>query len=701
MISFLAFDIFGWFKDIPSNLIGIGTNLLRLIFSFIAVKLYEVMISLYNVFDVLCFTRLLDSEALGNLSQRIGLILGLIMLFYVVFAFIKLMVNPDQLTDGSKGAVGIIKKVLIVIVMIGVSSFVFETLFTLQSVIVKNHLITRIVLPYEVNEEEYNNKMGNVLAAELFYAFYHVDDAFYDESGEKLSSDWENDNDVKTCETIAWTLKNDIYDTGDFFLTDACLYDTTPINNAHTGDAPRYIIYFNWLFSIAMGIAVDYFLISYCIAVGVRMIRLLVLEVISPMAFVSYLLPKDDTFFKKWLKSYFSTYLDVFIRIGIINFVLFIGITVLSQGKEWEFWIHVGKQNGQLNYLLIAFMIVALLSFAKKAPDLLKELGFDGGRFGGFHFKDAFGVQRGLGMLAGGAASAALGMYEGGPIGMLGGAFRGMKSGFSGKSVRDSLKSGWNAQKSYNERAAEWAANGGRSGLSRFFSGVQQSMGMNPTADVDQQLKDLETENSAYDQFNTFVTAAEERAEKQILRGSYNDNKHAAKALDAKNNVEIYRQQAADLKESDFTDSTDSSGHVKTAHDQYVAKLDELRKFAREAEKEFNTELKAAKAEYITDAMNGTGDVEDVVVTQNMDSAETVVRANSRMAGFQGVSMRDASGKRVYKGDDAAGNPAGFDAVNNSAKARKSANVNTTYTIQQSAGYKAGQADKKFNGGSK
>ena len=166
MVSFLAFwdPVAGIFKSVGSGLLGALLSGLRLLFYFFAEYIYKAMVLLYDVFNVLCSTRLLDNDILDVLSARVGIVLGLFMLFYVIFSFIKMLIDPDQITDKSKGAVGIVKKILIVIVMLGVSSFCFRSLFSLQAAIVENHVVSKLFLPFNPdNSSELNNKFGNIL----------------------------------------------------------------------------------------------------------------------------------------------------------------------------------------------------------------------------------------------------------------------------------------------------------------------------------------------------------------------------------------------------------------------------------------------------------------------------------------------------------------------------------------------------------
>lgn len=352
-----------WLSDVNVSIVGGVIKALRAVFYSIATMIYKLIIDLYNLFEIMCQGRLLNSDTLIELSNRIGLILGLIMFFMVTLSFIKSLIEPDNLTDKTKGAISIVKKCILVIVMLGTSSFIFNTLYSFQKSVINNHIISKLLLPYTVDTQNF----GSALSAELFISFYDVQDGLKDEV--------ENYQDLSICQQEIYTLKDRIYDNSDFELGYSCLNESVTIIGADGNDMEITIIDFNWIVSIAVGIAVIYFLLMYCIQVGVRMVQLAVLEIISPMAIVSYLSPKPDTMFNKWTKLYFSTYIDVFLRIAIINFIIFLISTILDNSGNWTFWQSLGNPTNsyQISFITVA-MILALLTFAKKAPDLIKDL---------------------------------------------------------------------------------------------------------------------------------------------------------------------------------------------------------------------------------------------------------------------------------------------------------------------------------------
>ena len=107
-MSFLAFDIFQLIKD------GIGYAVqagIRTIFYEICSFIYGLIINIYDVFNALCNAQLLDIEIIKDISQRVGLVLGLIMFFMVSFSFIQMVLDPEKMTDKEMGAANIVKKV--------------------------------------------------------------------------------------------------------------------------------------------------------------------------------------------------------------------------------------------------------------------------------------------------------------------------------------------------------------------------------------------------------------------------------------------------------------------------------------------------------------------------------------------------------------------------------------------------------------
>ena len=143
----------------------------------------------------------------------------------------------------------------------------------------------------------------------------------------------------------------------------------------------RYIFVYKFFLSTVAGVLCLILLLSLTIDVAVRVFKLLVLRLISPVAILSYIDPKSEKTFNNWSKAVATTYLDLFIRIAIISFILmFISII-----PKIEFSNYVSSDASTLTKLFARLIIIfGLFIFAKQAPKFITEtLGIDSKESGG------------------------------------------------------------------------------------------------------------------------------------------------------------------------------------------------------------------------------------------------------------------------------------------------------------------------------
>ena len=507
--------------------------------------IYDLIIKLYKFFTLLSTSRLLANDLTAQIAQRVGLILGIIMLFRVLFSFVQIIIEPDTLTDKDKGVGSIIKKVIIVIVMLGISTYAFDLLYRVESKIIESQVIAKILLPKvpTINGKPATQDFGGVLAEEAFHASYSMKDIFDPENDnnvlESLSAD--DKQIVEDCRTLENTFRYDLMNNGDFKFGRMCLTQAVTVsyqNQGKTVSNIEYVMNFNILIAIVAGLGIAYFLFMYCIKVGMRMIQLLLLEIMSPMAIISYLSPKKDNMFSKWGKLYFATYIDVFIRVMIINFAVFLITAIFGGtdnpveglGQSFTFWSgSLGGLSSGEKYFIILIMILAILSFAQRAPELLKQfLPEDVSKLGfGASMKDMLGAQVLAGAVVGGAIGSAgrflqsggqmiddfknakglgkLGALAGGLgrmgtstiTGGIGGATRGGYGGGTSKGgMIASIRAGQKAAADANLKAAQRRAQG-ISYPAHIFSGIQGGLGVyDEFGQVDTKLQAMDNLNS-------------------------------------------------------------------------------------------------------------------------------------------------------------------------------------------------------------
>lgn len=309
------------------------------------------------------------------------------------------------------------------------------------------------------------------------------------------------------------------------------LYDDNKIDISH-------------LLGMIVGLIVIVILIVICIDVVVRNCKLLLLEAMSPVAAMSYINP-DDKIFSTWLKQFIGTYLDLFIKVLSISLGIYFLDVLLQQINGSNIWIDV-------------IIILGTISFIKILPGFVSKI-FGISDMAG-SFKDSFKILKaGVGLAAGATIGAAVGAATGfsakgmggrGSIvagGLLGGAFRGAKSGSKGK-----IFEGANTQKSRNlvaKNAALYGASYGQRMLSRVgITGMR-----NKQNDIDVAKKKLsiqEAQQSIASAKMNELGGISKRAEKKVVDdGAVIYNKKTGELLGVE--AQKYQQLRAQLDNLD------------------------------------------------------------------------------------------------------------------------------------------------------
>lgn len=343
---------------INEGLRGLWANLCEFIYPKIA--------GMYSVFMDL--SKLIYSDDLSAIYNKISLFLGIFMIFRLSFWLIEALMNPDILGDKTKAPGEMIKKVFLVVVLLGITPSLFKYAYKLQYEVVNSNVIGNIISDNKTVKPE-AKEFGKILSADLFSIFYRPN---YDEAGNMLSA--EN----LDCSIYTGTSDNNyegyyytiLKNSGDlkYLSENRCLREKVEVELTDTKEkVDVFVVDFDGLYAVAVGIFVFWMILMYCISLGARYVQLIFLQVIAPIPIMGYLSTDKDNMFSKWVKQCTTTYLDVFIRIIIINFTVWLISMVLSGNSAIPSDL---KKGG----MITLFLVLGLLTFAKKAPELIQEL---------------------------------------------------------------------------------------------------------------------------------------------------------------------------------------------------------------------------------------------------------------------------------------------------------------------------------------
>lgn len=401
-------------------------DILRTLFSLFDRVVYQLLVWIYEIFFGVAQQEIITSGTMTSLFQRIFLILGVFMMFKLMFSLLSAVVNPDALTDKEKGIGKITTRILTAIILlltllptsinnpsstyqkqINDNGLLFGTLYTLQSVVLQNNVLGKIILGkgttpvYNGDKVDSNlvtstgqklSDAGNNVASTIYKAFFFPNQSCANPEGIDGLSVW-NDSNANPQNIIDY------------------------VNTNCTGSDGHKRYAYSYMFGISAlaGGFLVFVVFSFTLDVAIRSIKLAVLRLLSPIPIISYIDPKSakDGSFAAWVKNLTSTFIDLFLRLVIIYFIIFL-VVEMTTNKELNLLPKLGDADFTIKMFVFAFMVIGLFFFAKQAPKFIKDvLGIKGAGSGlGIGLS---GILGGAAMVAGGGGLAgfALGATQG------------------------------------------------------------------------------------------------------------------------------------------------------------------------------------------------------------------------------------------------------------------------------------------------
>lgn len=394
---------------------------------------YVLLAGMYQVFFNVASAQLFESETIKNFYGRVQLIIGVFMVFKLAVSILQGIMDPDKFMNPKEGFGNFITRVVVALALLTVivpinipdvenansfekylnnNGLLFGTLYSLQDRILSNNTLGRLILGTTDNatntespdttgmteaeiQQQKLTRSSRIFTSTILKAFLKInllppevrenDDETNKENwycGSNLDDDGKNA--IKSYQQLdvdPTTLLSMEVLTADCKVNDS-IFDH--LRNAVSWipvlggfvENTRYVFAFNWLASAIVGIVFLIILIGFTIDIAVRSIKLAVLRLLAPIPIISYIEPKsskDGGMFSSWVKALTSTYLDLFLRLAIVYFVIFLIQDMIANG------IIINETGGLVGGFSIIFIMLGLFFFAKMAPKFIKDaLGLKG-----------------------------------------------------------------------------------------------------------------------------------------------------------------------------------------------------------------------------------------------------------------------------------------------------------------------------------
>lgn len=462
--------------------------------------IYGFVGTVYNLLIEIAQTSIFTEEIFNTFASKVYALLGVFMLFKVSFSILTYIVSPDDFLDKNKGFGKLISNILIVLVLLVTTPWIFRQAMEIQHIILKENVLGKIFTQNSTGQSIVtSSNPGMMMAYDTLSAFYYFDFNTYEACANLEDPENGLGKQAGLPDAIANCLKIKDADDGlnalnkSLYLADRTKNVNIYLNSftAMAQDEDKnYVMNYTFLISTLAGGVLVLLLIVFCFDVGVRSVKLGFMRMIAPIPIIARLDPKKGKeTFDKWYKNCLSTYLDLFIRLIGIYFAIFI-VSNLSNMNFVDAATGLPSRSG---FLVKVFIILGALMFAKQLPKLLEDL--TGIKLGG---KFTLNPLKKLGEvpLAGAAASGVAGAVTGaaGAFGAgkqlghsawknighgFGGAFKGAAGGFKGGLKYDGKGSPLKAGRDAGKASAQKVYKNEDTTLgSRMAASVQQQFGM-------------------------------------------------------------------------------------------------------------------------------------------------------------------------------------------------------------------------------
>lgn len=586
--------------------------------------MYSVVSYVYKIFMLMSqikFSRIFDM--MEPLIDRVKAVIIVLVLYKLGRSLIEYMINPAKATDDKSGGAALVKNLFITAALLILYPFLFGVMNDISLLIIGSEdgdyeYIGQLVDTVGGNDEGLLARfvwgssgaakdvdMGEWLAHETLTLFLHDQDS----TGSGITTTYVDEH----------ALKINVKDGATYNFTEAHnIVDDIGVNVEYTLPFVSSIMGFYLIYSIA----------KVAIEIGVRMFKLIILQILAPLAIVTII---DKGTSSKTLQTFLQTYISVFLeaitRIAIVYIITtfvaaFIGDITSYFGDVASIQESVITRGLICIIVLVAgYKVIGILpKFIDEALGTKMASSAGGGGFGKFAaglIGGAIGGAVGLGSglatgIAGGAG------FTGTIANMVGGAAGGVRSGIKGKNIAEYFRNQSANSQANRDRAQRFARQGG--GLRMLGHNIEKGLGI-PQRRAMQAQKNTDTATALDNMMNARMAAISEvkdgNDDNAIKFGSSADE-YASKKIETDVGVQTarakYEQNKTQENYISYVQAREKAiSKYKTAYNNALFKNDDVNddKTVKEATKVYDR--RNTDSNYSSENMASSNDAGGVV----------------------------------------------------------------------------------------
>lgn len=320
---------------------------------------YSLIDNAYDLINAFASASFFNDGTVETVMQNTYIIIGLFALFKIALLLVNALINPDKLFDKESGFAIIVRNVVIMFALLIFVPILFKESMKIQNVITEGSYINSL-FGLKVSDD-YNP--GNTFKRQAIKALVKPNEYVATQKNDVFEATDNCPDNSTHCKDAIDDYNEAISGDGDLFaLLSEHMKDYVKVD-----DNKIYVYDYAVFLTFIVGIAITYLLIVFCFDLAERVIKLAILEIVSPLFIVTYIDPKSAKSgpFKNWLKEVGSTYVGLYIRLVALALILIL----------LNLWDKVDpKVISKLGTLGTIIFVLSILIFAKSFPKWLASL---------------------------------------------------------------------------------------------------------------------------------------------------------------------------------------------------------------------------------------------------------------------------------------------------------------------------------------
>lgn len=460
------------------------------------------------------------SNQIEYILKRLMMLAGVYALFRGSIMLINYIIDPNKIKNASKDGGSIVKNIVLAVVLLIATPFIFKQLGRLQGMIIDQNVIPKLIYgstgegTNDVYEMKENNipKQSKIFVNNVFLLFLSQKEGYGCENNRGWQCSARNEVANGNADILS-------------LVTTTSYFDYTPF------------------ISGIVGMVLVYYFTIFAIEIGTRILKLVILQVVSPIPIIMSVDPSQKNKLSNFVKAYGVLYIQIFLRI-LTLYLAFVVLSLITDPQDVVSNGMIGSNGlllaSDLGMYATILLYIGVFQATKELPKLIEDaLGIKIGSTGapqsfGAVLKGIIGGTAGLvgGTVAGAVSGGVGGAIAGGLSGMVG---AGMGAAAS-KNTAAGIKSAVASIGKSHQLGGKVAGAGGlpmyfKGGVENFFGAKGKDEAT--LAQFDKQLKDQDK-----------------------LIGDYNNEiGNINKGITTRNTADQYRNKLEQVMEKSFADS--------------------------------------------------------------------------------------------------------------------------------------------------